>query len=216
MSKHLIGIMKTRFWRAGICVSLIVLLINSCSQKPTTTFTIQRLDSLTLEQIEKINLTRLTIDDYFAIVTYADELAKDSVHSEQRFKGQMLLSVSSDALKKEIEQSRLNPKTEKSKVVISKLEQWKYYPYRPKESNFDKIIRHLRDKDFHYLYKRFKVEWYFIPAILLVSAGFIFFLLNLIGVINWRHRRLVNKMAFSILIGFSILILCLFYFNFSR
>lgn len=154
----------------------LVLLLIGCSEyrSENTSFDPTKLDpgNLTAGAFSGLSPRQLEV-----VVDYAIALKQDS-STEKQVNGELMLAVLADDLKNDIDNSGVDISDLVLKRVLIKLEGQNYFVYRPRPSNIQKLLYHMREGHWTYIYDRAFVTLYsnaglfvFVPLIIICAFG---------------------------------------------
>jgi len=181
---------------------LLIMLIAPFVFSQTEIETIE-LDSLSVKDYEVMSFKGATIDTYILRTEYA--LKKmESPDKKDKFKAEVLLAVISNHLGNAIKDCNLNPNEKKTKELLSVFEKHDYLIYQPKIHNAVKLAHYACEGSYMYIYERATTVPLFYSALILLILILLFSIANLFGLINWKYKRLYNKL---VVIAFTLIVL---------
>ncbi len=183
-----------------IFISLFLLSISLTIVQAQNNSTLVLYDSLSVKQLDTLTFNNLSIDEYKILTEYALQLIKDSVDNERKFKGDVLLSLIADNLGTEIDSCNLNPTQNNVKDLLIIFEENGYFIYQPKIHDFLKLAHYTCEGEYYYILKRAKSVSFFFPVLGIFIVGIIFSIMNLIGLIKWKPRKVYNRITIIITI----------------
>lgn len=155
---------------------LIVFLLNTIFLQAEKNENINILDSLTVNQLEKLDFSHLSINKYISLTKYAIQLTNNANNDKDLFKGQVLLSIISDKIDEDINNCNLNPITKEVKNLLKIYEKEGFFIYQPKINDFLKLSYYMCDGQYDYIYKRVSaVPFFSLSLTLFIIAIFTIF-----------------------------------------
>jgi len=170
---------------------------------------LNKLKSLSTEQLNTLKIPTSSIKEYTAMSDYAITLYKDKTNKDNKLKGELILSVIADTLTRKIADKSIDAFDPDVSLLRERLQECDFIIPLPKVSDFLKLARHACEGDYGYIHSRFKEKWYYIPSISALCIFVIFSIINLLGLVKWKFRKKYNILLL-ILIGFLIVITIIF------
>jgi hypothetical protein len=167
------------------------------------------LESLSIRQIDTMKFGPVSAASYSQATDYAMQLLKDSSNPDRMSKGSIILAVMSRHISEDITNKNLDPGSSAMRTLLKKYEDISYFIYQPKIPDFLKVMNRACTGDYAYIMGRLKQRWYYYPSLVMIAAFLLFSFANLLGVSNWKHRRLYNVIFCSLI--FLIVTACILF-----
>jgi hypothetical protein len=160
-------------------------------------------DSISLAEIERIDLNEASTSTFQKYFDLGTKLVDEP--GEAGFKGELILTIASEALKTAIKTERLNPGTPKVAVLLDGFAARGYLVYQPKVPDLVKGLRYCCEGKYAYVQTRLKQRGYFYPV-----AGIAVLLIGLsvsrwLNWINWGNRQIIGRWTIGLAIAMIVL-----------
>ncbi len=147
----------------------------------------QRFIKATPKELDNFNLSDCYIDEYEELTNLSIEMLNSNIDSLE-FKGEVSLSVIFNSLCEKLENNTIKKRNERVRNLLKIYEERQYY-YQQKTNDYLKLAHYLCEGRYHYIYTRVIVSPIFIPFIIISILFLAFLLLNVIGIIKWKHKK---------------------------
>lgn len=160
-------------------------------------------DSISLAAIERIDLHEASAATFQEYLDLGTKLVDEP--GEAGFKGELILTIASEALKTAIKTNRLDPGTPKVAMLLKGFAARGYLVYQPKVPDLVKGLRYCCEGKYGYVLTRLKQRGYLYPlsglAMLLIGL----LLARWFNWINWGNRQMILRWAIGLMVAMTVL-----------
>ena len=166
---------------------------------------ITQIKSADIGGLEAIDLSNLGPKDYKELLDLGARIQKDTTHRDNKLKGDIIIALTAESLKKRINDETINPRDAEVKGILKDFEDLSFFIYQNPIPDSLKLAHYLCEGSYSYIYSRFSTSKFFYPGIVFLVLILIVTPLNVFKKIPWRFTKSYNRLFLIGLCAFIVL-----------